>query len=109
MIDETVLKALACEPKNIALLREQAWVGDAVLALFARRWIISNAPQNADRTEIFISMTCNHFLSAFGEPTKVEARIGRIYEACGEQVAFTYIEETLLPLFVKRSVRVGRR
>jgi hypothetical protein len=101
--------SLLLEPNDVALLREQAWVGDAVLALYARRWIIAKESGNADRTELFKQMTCNHFLSAFGEPTKVEARIGRIYEAEGEQAAFRFIEETLLPLYLKRKNGVGRR
>lgn len=97
------------EPSDEGLLRQQAWIGDAVLALYARRWILAHTPEGADRTELFIRMTCNHFLSAFGEPTRVEARIGRLYEARGEQAAFAYLEDTLLPLFKKQNSGVGRR
>jgi dsRNA-specific ribonuclease len=97
------------EPNDLALVREQAWIGDAVLALYARRWILAKEPKNADRTELFKKMTSNQFLSAFGEPTRVEARIGRIYEADGEQAAFRYIEETILPLYLKHRAGTGRR
>jgi|GEM_PF-2381762 len=112
MSDGKVGASLAAEPKDLALLREQAWIGDAVLALYARRWIVANAPKGADRSELFRRMTCNHFLSAFGEPTKVEARIGRIYEAAGLDTAFEYMEREILPLYVKQAARSstgGRR
>ena len=42
------------------------------------------------------------FLGCVGEPTKVEAGIGDIYRAEGLQAAFAYIEETLLPLYLKQ-------
>ena len=96
-------------PNDMAVLREQAWVGDAVLALYARRWIIANAPKNADRTELFKHMTSNSFLSGLGEPTRVEAKIGRVYEADGEKAAFDYIEGVILPLFKKQNAPKGRR
>lgn len=103
------LNPVFLEPNDAALLREQAWIGDAVLALYARRWILAKEPKSADRTDLFKKMTCNHFLSAFGEPTRVEARIGRIYEAEGEQAAFDYMEKTLLPLYMKHRNGTPRR
>ncbi|MBN1403963.1 MAG: hypothetical protein JW942_05795 [Opitutales bacterium] len=99
------------EPSDYALIREQAWIGDAVLGLFARRWIVANCPSSADRSDLFRRMTCNQFLTAFGEPTHVEARIGRVYEAHGLAAAFEYMEREILPLFVKQEARrhSGRR
>ncbi|MFA5257815.1 MAG: ribonuclease III domain-containing protein [Opitutales bacterium] len=100
------------QPDDIALLREQAWIGDAVLALYARRWIVANAPADADRSELFRRMTCNHFLSALGEPTKVEARIGRIFEAEGLDAACAWMEREVLPMYLKQTNRShtgGRR
>ena len=97
------------EPNDLGLVREQAWIGDAVLALYARRWILAKEPKNADRTDLFKKMTSNQFLTAFGEPTRVEARIGRIYEADGEAAAFNYIEETILPLYRKHRACTSRR
>ena len=97
------------EPREEAAIRDQAWIGDAVLALFARRWILENTPESADRAALFIRMTSNRFLTAFGEPTRVEARIGRVYEAEGEAAANALIESTLLPLFKKQNAGVGRR
>jgi hypothetical protein len=97
------------ETGDIATLREEAWIGDAVLALYARRWIVANAPASADRTDLFKRMTSNHFLSALGEPTSVEAKIGRIYEKEGEKAAFEHIEKIILPLFKKQNAPKGRR
>ena len=80
--------------------RIRAWIGDAVLALFAREWIL-NAPQikKEERADAFIRMTSNHFLSAVGEPTAMEAEIGVIYQRDGLQAAFDHIEAKYVPLF----------
>lgn len=86
--------------------REKAWVGDAELSLFAREWILrDSALKSADRNEAFIRMTSNKFLSSVGEPTAMEAEIGRIYEAEGLTAAFQHIEETFVPLFKKQQTR----
>ncbi|WP_269541973.1 hypothetical protein [Cerasicoccus fimbriatus] len=88
---------------DIADLRARAWVGDAVLALYAREWILAREDiKPADRSEEFIRMTANDFLGCVGEPTKVEAGIGDIYRNEGLQAAFAYIEQTLLPLYLKQ-------
>jgi hypothetical protein len=97
------------EPREEAAIREEAWIGDAVLALYARRWLLENTPQDADRTDLFIRMTSNRFLTAFGEPTRVEARIGRVYEEGGLSAAFALLDETILPLFKKQNAGVARR
>ncbi len=83
--------------------RTKAWIGDAVLALFARQWILVQsdiAPQ--ERAEVFIRMTSNKFLSALGEPTAMEAEIGSVYERDGLEVAFKFIEEKFVPIFLKQ-------
>jgi hypothetical protein len=54
-------------------------------------------------------MTSNRFLTAFGEPTRVEARIGRVYEEGGLSAAFALLDETILPLFKKQNAGVARR
>ena len=83
--------------------RTKAWIGDAVLALFARSWILEQAwIQKEARAEIFIQMTSNHFLSALGEPTAMEAEIGLVYEAEGLQPAFDFIEQKCVPTFLKQ-------
>ena len=77
--------------------REEAWVGDAVLALFMRRLIL--AEQGRMDGEMFIRCTSNDFLRNIGNPTSVEALIGRIYEEQGLQAAFDWMEYQLLPVF----------
>lgn len=82
--------------------RECAWVGDAVLALFARQYVLRERG-NMDG-EWFTRLTSNDFLSAFGNPTRVEASIGRLYLQGGLEPAFAWMEENLLPLFRKQVV-----
>ncbi len=83
--------------------RTKAWIGDAVLALFARQWILEQPDIPTEkRAEIFIRMTSNHFLSALGEPTAMEAEIGVVYESEGLQPAFDYIEGKFMPVFIKQ-------
>ncbi|MGJ8639036.1 MAG: hypothetical protein ACSHYA_06545 [Opitutaceae bacterium] len=84
-------------------LRTKAWVGDAVLALFAREWILKQSDIPVEkRAEVFIQMTSNKFLSALGEPTKMEAEIGVVYETQGLQAAFDHIEEKFIPIYQKQ-------
>ena len=89
--------------------RDLAWIGDAVLALFARQWILAEPSiAQQDRSEAFIRLTANQFLSSRGEPTAVEAEIGRIYQRDGLQAAFHHIESSLLPLFKKQWAKARR-
>ena len=80
--------------------RESAWVGDAVLALFAREWV--SRERNSMDGEWFTRLTSNDFLSAFGNPTRVEASIGKVYREQGLSAAFDFIETEMVPLFRKR-------
>lgn len=78
-------------------LKAQAWIGDAVLALYARLRILRedgevNGPKAA-------RMSSNQFLSALGDPTEVEAEIGRAYAAFGLEGAFRFIDLKLMPMF----------
>ena len=77
--------------------REEAWVGDAVLALYMRRLILSE--QGKMDGDMFIRCTSNDFLRNIGNPTSVEALIGRIYEEQGLDAAFKWMEFQLLPVF----------
>ena len=83
--------------------RTLAWIGDAVLALFAREWILRQ-PQirEAERHEAYTLLTSNQFLSGLGEPTGVEASIGTRYREAGCEAAFAWIEAELVPLFKKQ-------
>ncbi len=80
--------------------REAAWIGDAVLALFAREFVLSE--RGCMDGVWFTHLTSNEFLSAFGNPTSVEARIGEIYRAEGLAAAHTHIATEFLPLFRKQ-------
>lgn len=83
---------------TIAKEREDAWIGDAVLALFVRKWILEqDKKMNGEK---FIRFTSNEFLRRLGNPTEEEAKIGRVYEKSGLQPAFDYIEQNLLPTFI---------
>ncbi|MBN8459040.1 MAG: hypothetical protein J0M04_14505 [Verrucomicrobia bacterium] len=92
---------------DIRIEREAAWIGDAVLSLFARQFVLR------ERGEMdgvwFTRLTSNEFLSALGNPTRVEASIGRIYREQGLQAAFDWMDATLVPLFRKQIAKPGRR
>ena len=91
------------------LKRTQAWIGDAVLALYARKWILQQKDiSTKERAEVFIQMTSNHFLSAVGEPTAMEAEIGVTYKTQGLEAAFEHIESKLLPVFLKQRRKAKR-
>ena len=86
------------DPRRIE--QEQAWVGDAVLGLFARLWILER--EGKMDAEMFARMSSNQFLSSIGNPTAVEARIGRCYATEGIEAAFDHIESELMPLFLQQ-------
>lgn len=83
--------------------REAAWVGDAVLALYAREFVLRE--RGCMDGIWFTHLTSNEFLSAFGNPTSVEAKIGEIYRTEGLLAAHTHIESEFLPLFRKQIVK----
>ena len=77
--------------------REEAWIGDAVLALFARSWIMEqDGKMNGEK---FVRFTSNDFLRRFGNPTTEEALIGQVYKKDGLEAAFKYMEDRHLPKF----------
>ena len=80
--------------------REAAWIGDAVLALFAREFVLRE--RGCMDGVWFTHLTSNEFLSSFGNPTSVEAKIGEIYRAEGLAAAHAYIETDFLPIFRKQ-------
>lgn len=93
-----------------AVEKEEAWVGDAVLGLFARQWILAHPEleRTLPRQELYSRLTCNQFLSGFGEPTAVEASIGRRYRAEGLEATFAWLETKLVPAFQKQLQRRHR-
>jgi hypothetical protein len=88
-------------------IRTDAWVGDAVLTLYARRKIV--AESGAIDAEKSKRLTSNQFLGSLGEPTKVEAEIGKIYNAEGLEAAFRWIERNLLPLFERQEENLTKK
>lgn len=84
---------------------EKAWIGDAVLSLYARMRIL-NEGAGIDN-EKAIRMTSNKFLQIIGEASEVEARIGVIYERDGLEAAFAWIELELMPLHEKQERRIA--
>jgi hypothetical protein len=96
--------------KLSAATRNAAWTGDAVLSLYVREWILRE--HDAMDGERLTAFTSNQFLANFGNPTEVEADIGRIYETDGLAAAFASIEARLLPVFLaqeRRRLRERRR
>lgn len=92
-------------------LREEAWVGDAVLSLRARQWLLDSPwREHPRRDALFQDMTNNQYLSGLGlgDPTSVEARIGQIYMSEGLEAAFAWIDAEVLPNFLNRLRRASR-
>jgi dsRNA-specific ribonuclease len=90
-----------------ALPVEDAWIGDAVLALYARLKILREDGQvDGEKCK---RLTSNQFLAAVGEPTRVEAQIGRAYAQQGLEAAFRWIEQNLLPLFERQEENRQRK
>ena len=87
-------------PDLVRLERESAWIGDAVLCLYAREYVLKTTGTMA--TEEFTAMTSNAFLASFGPPTQVEAKIGEVYQKQGLAAAFDHIEKEYLPLYLKQ-------
>ena len=92
----------APKKKDLAITkeREEAWVGDAILALYVREWILSK--YGAMDGEMFVRFTSNDFLKSKGNPTSVEAEIGRVYQTKGLQAGCDWIETHLYPLFLEK-------
>jgi hypothetical protein len=86
---------------------EQAWIGDAVLTLYARLRILRE--DGCVDGEKCGRMTSNRFLSSLGEPTAVEAMLGREYATHGLEAAFAWIEARLMPMFERQEANRARR
>lgn len=84
---------------------EKAWIGDAVLALYARQKILSEG--GGIDNERAIRMTANRVLQVKGEASEVEARIGIVYEREGLEAAFAWIEAEFGELYQKQERRIA--
>jgi hypothetical protein len=88
-------------------LVEQAWIGDAVLSLYVRAAILrEGCGVDGERSA---RMTSNQFLNAVGEPTHVEAKIGRVYQRDGLAAAFAWIDNNLMPVFQRQEENRKRK
>ena len=97
---------LSKTPDPIEQLRQDAWIGDAVLELYARDWVLRHHGVVDAVTKM--RFTCNQFLNCVANPTKVEADIGVIYQREGLEAAFGWIREHLEPLFEKQEAKRKR-
>ena len=75
-------------------------VGDAILALYVREWIL--AEEGAINGKLFVEFTSNDFLRRTGNATGVEAEIGRMFKAEGLEAAYAWIEQNLRPRMEER-------
>ncbi len=92
---------------DLVRLRQEAWLGDAVLELYVRSWILRE--RGVMDAEMKTRFTCNQFLNCTGNPTRVEAQIGVIYRDQGLDAAFDWIRTTLQPLFIKQEAARRKR
>ncbi len=104
-LDATLMASLQ-ELDLTQRLRENAWIGDAVLELYVRSLILKQ--QGKVDAEMKTRFTCNQFLCCTGNPTAVEADIGVVYQREGLEAAFTWIRDTLEPLFLKQEAKRKR-
>lgn len=84
--------------------RAKAWVGDAVLALYVREWILSFKGEIDG--PLFVEFTSNNFLRLTGNATGVEAQIGVVYKEQGLAAANAWIDEHLRPKMEERLHRL---
>lgn len=94
-------------PDQDPRVRAEAWVGDAILALYVREWILSFRKEIDGK--LFIEMTSNDFLRLTGNATGVEAQIGRIFKSDGLEGAYAWIEHHLRPRMEERLHILRRR
>ena len=87
--------------------RDEAWIGDAVLGLYARLKILRE--DGALNGEKAVRMSSNQFLGSLGEPTAVEAAIGRVFAKEGLEAAFAHIESVIMPLFERQEEKRLRK
>jgi dsRNA-specific ribonuclease len=92
---------------SVDQLRRDAWIGDAVLLLFARKYVLETGGLLDDAR--CTRLTSNHFLNRLGNPTKVEAAIGRTYKHQGMEAAMQWIQDQLVPAFEKQELNRRKR
>jgi hypothetical protein len=88
------------EKKRREQILREAWIGDAVLCLYARERILREDGRLDG--EKYTRMTSNRFLASIGEASEIEAGIGQVFERDGLQAAYLHIEQELIPLFERQ-------
>ncbi len=81
--------------RHLEVLRAEAWVGDAVLALYVREMLLKEG-ERIDG-ELFTQLTSNKFLQLLGNATEIEAAIGRAYRDGQLALAYAWIDRELFP------------
>ena len=104
--DRLNLKSESRTPKSEDQ-RQRAWIGDAVLSLYARSWILRET--SGMDGEVLALLTSNEFLATIGNPTAVEAAIGALYESEGLEAAFAWIEREIMPRYEAQRKRRSRQ
>ncbi|MDA7525988.1 hypothetical protein N8525_02395 [Verrucomicrobiales bacterium] len=94
-------------PDDPKLLQAKAWIGDAVLALCIREWLLHQDGRVSSAK--FENLTSNAFLNTLGNPTKVEAQIGMLYQSEGLEAARGWITDQIIPQFLKQERNRTRR
>ena len=94
-------------PDDPKLLQAKAWIGDAVLALCIREWLLHQDGRVSSAK--FENLTSNAFLNTLGNPTKVEAQIGMLYQYEGLEAARGRITDQIIPQFLKQERNRTRR
>ncbi len=100
---------MSFDPADPDVVRDLSWIGDAVLGLCAREWIIENeARLGANRTDLHRDLTSNRFLAVLGPPTVIEARIGDAYRSGGLPAAREVFDTRIVPVFLKQLAKRKR-
>lgn len=86
--------------REVEGLRQEAWIGDAVLELYVRERILKEEAARNDARRI--SLVRNSFLNSIGQPTRVEAEIGRTYLREGLDAAFQWIEQQTTAILARK-------
>jgi dsRNA-specific ribonuclease len=86
--------------QRLTQVQKDAWIGDAILALWARLRILQES--GAIDGPHYARITSNHCLAAIAEPSEAEARIGRAYLSGGLDAAFSWLDHNLLPILQKQ-------
>ena len=95
------------KPARREQVLKDAWLGDAVLCLYARHRILRE--DGGIEAAKCTRMTSNQFLGVVGDASQVEAEIGRVYAQDGLDAAFAWIDRKLMPVFERQESKRQRQ